>query len=281
MVDEISFKEGEKLVNSGEWIFRSDLFNYIEDQVEPFLRAILADKKVMAKALVEYEVPHEVDLEWNGDPNAPTKKSTYLPGYISAIHAVREVVEETAESKEVEAPRRAYNYNPLLQEFRMWDGKILKIGPTLNKTKWVGFSIIGAILSVASWNALAFIATGFTILSTDKDIIPALRSSWEHLSDPKEYTVFEAIAILQARYSVVVNFDAEKQKDYDRAYAKLAPRFKDIQDALVSHVVPGELQEDWQGKPMKEWEDDLLKTMNALKDRSILKERNGRWSIVF
>lgn len=190
-------------------------------------------------------------------------------------------MESTAESRWYEVPPELIGYNPVLPEMRTGIGQIWRVGPTLKKIKWDILAIVGALLAVANWNLLMLLALSATVARDVRAIAAVIRQAGERLEDPKELLVFEVVTLLQARKSRLVNHSALAAGDYDAAYGRLAPTTDDIADEIAHYPLPQPVPEEWRQHPPAIWRDDLQTTLDNLKAREILHQRNGRWSVVF
>jgi hypothetical protein len=251
----LSTRRAREFVSSGEWIDESDFIHFLDDLINQGYKVNLSDDTLLKKLeseRIEPSIPiHEI------------------------VNLLYRQIESMVESQEYLQPPESPDGVHVLHG-RIGYGRILKINPTLNKIAWAGLGIFATALSIARLDRLFIIS----VAQNFRDIFQALKSSWENLDDPKEKLVFELIFMLQSKLSVV-NYDALAKKDYNNAYGYLAPSFEEILKAITSYEHPEQLPPLWKELSHEQLKDDLLKVLQELKRREILKEKNMQWSIVF
>lgn len=285
----LPYAEAREMVDSGEWMFASQLWPHLETLVQSRLDFVLNDDEVRDRVL-EPAKPIILGNTSNLSPeleallfgtDEDSSPEMVVPRLNATLHELRNYVEATADSRWYELPADQIRYNPRLSEMRVGVGKILKIGPTLKAINWDALAIIGALLAIANWNLLILLATTMTLARNVAGIIEAVRQSYVQLDDPKQRLVFEVVALIQARKTRLVNHDALAAGDYDAAYGQLAPTTDDIIQEIAHHPLPLSIPDDWRQHPAAAWRDDLQATLDALMGQEVLQKRNGRWSVVF
>lgn len=285
----LSYAEARKLVDSGEWMFDGQLWPHLEALVQSRLDIVLNDEQVRQQVLEPAKpiiigdtsdiTPELEALLFGTDEDSPPEM--VVPRLNATLHELRDYVQATAESRWYEVPADQISYNPWLSEMRVGVGKILKIGPTIKLIFWDMLALIGTLLSVADWDIFILLTKGMNEARKIPKIVNAIRQSYVQLDDAKERFVFEVVALIQARKTRLVNYDALAAGDYDAAYGQLAPTTDDIVQEIAHYPLSLPIPDDWRQHSPAAWRDDLQMILNNLKAREILQQRNGRWSIVF
>lgn len=251
----LSTRRAKELVSSGDWVYESDFIRFLDDLIDKGYKVNLSDgfllKKLENEKIEPSIPPHEI------------------------FNLLYRQIEGMVESQEYLQPPESPDGVHVLHG-RIGYGRILKINPTLNKIAWEGLGIIAAALSIARLDVLFFIS----VAKNFKDIFQAVVSSWEIIDDAKERFVFELVFMLQSKLSVV-NYDALAKKDYGNAYGYLAPSLEEIANSITTYEHPEQLPPLWRELSHEQLKDNLLKVLQELKRREILKEKNMQWSIVF
>ncbi|MBO9454197.1 hypothetical protein J7376_00490 [Paracoccus sp. R12_1] len=179
-------------------------------------------------------------------------------------------------------------------EMRLGRGRILKIKPTLKGS-------IAPLVAVASSLKLA-IATdpqlghllGLGALAGAgfySNFLKTILGAYEKLRDPREVCIYEVLCIRQAVLSPeIVNHDAYREKDLDRAVAHRFPTKDGLANAIsntpdCSYVYPlGKSRaikpDAWRGDK-KEWFTDFEAVLEEMVKRQVLTTRNGRYYPTF
>lgn len=190
--------------------------------------------------------------EWK-QPDMPGPNISHI---VNAFDSVNSVLDELFEHKVIA-------FTGLLSPFaelRVRANAVYKVIPTLMNTAVHGISLVIAVLAVTTFSNLFLIWAGVGVNVVT--IVYKLYKGWEILSDPDERLVFEEIFKLQGKL-VTVNYDAVKNKDFDAAYGTVSPPTDDIAAAIGNRLSRRELE----------------KTLAALKNRDVVHQRRGRWSI--
>jgi hypothetical protein len=248
--DWITIESAKQLVKSGEWIFFG---NKLHEDIGKLVKQRLEDLC----------------------GNVPGARIDY------AARMLVSAIEEIAEDEKKYAIPNAYDPLDPKMSAKLGFGRILKITPTLRKLQLEIFGLLGTVLAVSEWNKLTVLATACSVALPVANAVKALSSAWETLSDNEEIVVFETVALLQNSLIIGdhVSFEAEEYKD---AFKYLTPELDDITDFIRSdyperNIIP----KDWLLKSNPDYKNEVLKVLNKLSDREILRERSGQWSIVF
>jgi len=143
-------------------------------------------------------------------------------------------------------------------ELRIGKGAVYKILPTLRESLADFLGLLFAGLTSTKLFTLFVVWAGVSAWK----IVRTLIRGFERMTDPVEYAVFEAVFALQGEVSVR-DYDALKERDFDAAYGTIAPTTEEVAGKLA----PEHSRDSVQG------------ALDALKQREILREREGRWSI--
>lgn len=142
---------------------------------------------------------------------------------------------------------------------RIWEHAVYKVQPTAQNAIRDGLRFVMAI-SATPYSLLMLSWVGVEAANLAK----IMWDGFERIEDPNERQVLEAIHRLSAK-ATVVNYDAVENADFNRAYGFIAPDVKQLVAELE-----GKLEEP-----------TIVKALEAMKQRAILQERQGRWMIAF
>jgi hypothetical protein len=150
---------------------------------------------------------------------------------------------------------------------------VVRVGPTFDEIKWSTVALVSNFLTLSTFDT----ATGLLLLGRAikdvRTIFVALAHSWERVTDPTERAVLEAICILQASLSLT-NYDALQQGRFEDAFGRVAPEELEIKSAVRASA----RQWDRDGPPSDE---RISHALQALRERKVLEEHAGRWSVIF
>jgi hypothetical protein len=246
----ITIESAQNLVKSGEWVFFGKLHEDIRKLVKERLEKVYEN------------TPESAQIDY-------------------AARMIVSVIEETAEDEKNYAIPNIHDPLDPKMMARLGYGRVLKVMPTLNKLKLEVIGFIGIVLAVSDWNKLAIIATACSAAPPFVNSVKALLSAWERLEDNEEIIVFETVSLLQNSL-VISNFDAYDDGDMDNAFEYLTPTLDEIGDFILDNYPERQLiPEPWLKEANSEFKKQLLKVLNNLSERGILRERNLQWSIVF
>lgn len=245
----ITAESASDLVKSGEWVFHGTLHDDIRKLVNERLE----------KVFESIPKPTKVDY---------------------AARKIVSVIVETAEDEKSYAVPNRDTLDPKMMA-RLGYGSVLKVMPTLNKLKWEVIGFVGIVLAVSDWNKFSIIAAACSAAPPFVNSVKSLLSAWERLEDSEEVIVFESIALLQNTLTIR-NFDAYYKGDIDNAFEYLTPTLDEIEDFILHNYPERQIiPEHWTKATDSEFKNQLLKVLETLTKREILRERNHQWSIVF
>jgi hypothetical protein len=253
MPNAVTLQQAQEVVEHGEWIWEADLFELLQSESATYAAALMGIPSFVALRLVK-------------------EKS-------SILNALLVELTETAEQRHVIDLRYDANDGVLPHyDLRLREGTILKISPTVDKTKTATLAIIAAVLSMSSWDLHSVLIATAKSAPSLALLLKELRSAFENLTDPKERLAFEMIYILHGKLAVV-NFDKFPKHEKHRAYGLLMPNTQQIEEAICGYPFKEAIPSDWQA-PVDSWRDDLRSTLDHLAERSVIEERMGQWRIV-
>lgn len=235
----ISQQEGARLLSSGEWV--SDIEVYMD--VCKQARALQESWGVWAEQGTGILMQ---SLKGSSGVGAPFDEMRHA---IDAAYSVR------METKILETPPPDYTLG-----MRVSAHAVYKVRPTAEKLLRDSLRFIMAVTQSSPYTILMAGWVGVELRS----LYQTLLEGFERIEDPHEREVLEAIHRLCAK-ATVVNFDALKEQEFDKAYGFIAPEI----DQLVAEL-EGKVDER-----------EISTALGAMKERKILQQRKGRWMIAF
>lgn len=292
--DAITIEEALPLLDSHEWWYTAQVPLAMDELIEVPLWRCLKDEQLFASLLETAPRPMARDAVAS---NRSRIEQVLLPQRPTVVKALSDFLQDGADAKTIQQPPLSLKRDvssELRGEIRLGGqaGKIVKVGPTIKAVTGRGLSIIGSVLTLSRWELFSLTATTISVATNAKALVAALCSAYERLDNPRECFVFEAVFFLQGKYTVI-NYDALVGKDFESAYAHLIPSVSDIEAAVTDPALSNLVPEEWcmrvegagstryEPAPREQWIGDLREVMYELKQRSVLKEKDGRWSIVW
>ncbi len=274
--DDLSYEEAKRLVESEFWEFENALSLEIE-------RALKESKE-------DFQF-FWVGSEYGINELQPQHAQGLRNNLLSALS------EQDASTKEYIFPptqrdiRRGH-----MAEFRIGRGKIIRLGPTLKAGLVPLVAIASSVTLACTASETMSVAPllGFTAVlggGLYRQIWDAVLGVYVKLEDPKEIALFEILCHRQAHFAPqVVNFDAERDADYEKAVSKIWPTKEELANAISNikdrrHVNwardSREIKPvEWRGDQNK-WFSDFESVLGKLLLKQVIRETNGRYRPVF
>lgn len=164
-------------------------------------------------------------------------------------------------------------------ELKVGQGKIIKLAPTFRKVSLDTLGVIGTLAVFPRWDVVGCLLAAGIVARPLSEILQALLEAYESLSDPMELAVFESIAHLEGQYSIV-NHDAVAAGDHDRAWGLIAPDIEEVADFITCGLRTDLVPPEWGSLDDLTRFAETKRVAEQLRDRDVLRERRGHWSIV-